>query len=435
MHDKAKKDIRYFRFFPDCQFIVGPARSTMYAIFVDRTYHLSKQQSEIANALSGDNSVEEVVNRYGLAAEELVDRFIKEGCGALHAQPVFSEPYCPTSSYELRGLLESPPVIKGVYLQLSDACDANCGFCSSNELHKWQGCNSCIRWPRGGGRERLTLENLDTTIDDLITFGVSNVIFSGGDPLMEWDTLVAISRRLKTANPRVTLKVNTNGQYVDEAVAQTAKELDIVFIFSLIGTNEEEYQVTAGVPDMYACLNRAILRCKEYGIRYDIAIVISTALRDNYIKMRECAAALGGKNMFATELISKHGKKDTMVSVPARERRVEDVCAQEFFQRQKYNYCLNGTIAIASDGSIMPCPVWPIAIGNIHAPGGLRQPFRTHEINRYWEMTKDTVPVCRDCENRYACVDCSILEWAARTDSSADEHFCPYSPELGEWRS
>lgn len=424
----------YFRFFPDCQFIAGPARGTIYFISKNKTYHLSKMQSDMAKELIGNNSVEEVVNKYGSEAKGVVDRFMKGGFGTFYEKPVFSEPYYPQSILQLRGLLEAPPKMRIAYLQLSDACDAKCGFCNNNAFYNWQGCNSCIRWPKGASKERLTLENLEKTINDLIDFNIPNVIFSGGDPLMDFDALVAISKKFKTASPNINLKVNTNGMYFNEKIARIAKNLDIIFIFSVFGTSETEYNLTTGVPELYTHLNRAILLCKKFALKYDVALVIPMALRDNYQKMREFAVSLGGKNMFSTELIPRCGKRKKIVSLPTGNRRVEDVNSQEFFQRQEYNYCMNGNIAIASNGSILPCPSWAEAIGNIHTQEGLRSVFKIRKIDDYWEMNKDKMLVCNKCENRYACVDCSILEWETRKDMSAQQYFCDYVPELGKWQ-
>jgi radical SAM protein with 4Fe4S-binding SPASM domain len=120
--------------------------------------------------------------------------------------------------------------------------------------------------------------------------------------------------------------------------------------------------------------------------------------------------------------------------MPVGDRRVEDVDVDEYFRRKEGNFCLNGAVAIASNGSILPCPSWETIIGNIHnQEEDLRNVFRSYKITKFWDLTKNGTPACKECENRYACVDCSLLEWDTKNDISARQHFCNYNPELGEW--
>jgi radical SAM protein with 4Fe4S-binding SPASM domain len=424
----------YFSYFPDCIYVAGHVRGTIYFISKKKTYHLSKVESNMVNDLVGKNSVEEVVEKYGSDAKKLVRWFIKKGFGTFCERPIFFESYAPHKALEIEGFFDLPPAMKVAYFQLSDACDAKCKFCHNNRFYNWQGCNSCIRWLKGGDKMHLTLKDIEKTISDLIDFNVPMVVFSGGNPLMDFDELIAISKRFKAANPGIKLKVYTNGKYFDEKIARTAKELGIIFVFSVFGTNEAEYDLTTGVPELYNCLNTAIALCKKFDIVYDVTLVIPMDLRDSYQKMHEFAVSLGGKNIFTTELILKQGNGGTIVSMPVGDRRVEDVDVDEYFRRKEGNFCLNGAVAIASNGSILPCPSWETIIGNIHnQEEDLRNVFRSYKITKFWDLTKNGTPACKECENRYACVDCSLLEWDTKNDISARQHFCNYNPELGEW--
>ena len=55
-------------------------------------------------------------------------------------------------------------------------------------------------------------------------------------------------------------------------------------------------------------------------------------------------------------------------------------------------------------------------------------------MNMQKEMNNDQMPVCSECENRYACVDCALLSWHSIKDPLAHKMFCDYDPETGKWQ-
>lgn len=58
--------------------------------------------------------------------------------------------------------------------------------------------------------------------------------------------------------------------------------------------------------------------------------------------------------------------------------------------------------------------------------------FRSGKVEAMWRFTKKNVLVCKNCEYRFSCSDCSILEWALSEDQSLHKVFCSYIPERGE---
>ena len=79
----------------------------------------------------------------------------------------------------------------------------------------------------------------------------------------------------------------------------------------------------------------------------------------------------------------------------------------DYFYRHKYNPCLQGNIAITGDGNILPCP--------------------------NWKLTKDLSETCSECEYRYFCSDCSLIEMAVSKGKLNKKVFCLYDQENGIW--
>jgi len=72
-------------------------------------------------------------------------------------------------------------------------------------------------------------------------------------------------------------------------------------------------------------------------------------------------------------------------------------------------------------------------IGNIKHKS-VREILRDGDIDKYWDMSKDEIEVCKDCEYRYACFDCRPVERRTK-DVRSRNRYCMYDPYSGEWKS
>ncbi len=98
---------------------------------------------------------------------------------------------------------------------------------------------------------------------------------------------------------------------------------------------------------------------------------------------------------------------------------------------QRFNSCWGTKIAITSDGKVRPCIYSEISIGDIES-------LSIHQIieglKPYWELTKDKVEICKDCELRYVCFDCREIARRQGGDILAPNPLCQYDPCSGRWK-
>lgn len=101
-----------------------------------------------------------------------------------------------------------------------------------------------------------------------------------------------------------------------------------------------------------------------------------------------------------------------------------------------HNSCLNKKIAVDINGNIKNCPAMPQSFGNIKDIT-LDEAIRHKNFNQYWNITKDDIAVCKDCEFRYICTDCrAYTEQPDLNESRLDVSKplkCGYDPYTGEW--
>ncbi len=59
-------------------------------------------------------------------------------------------------------------------------------------------------------------------------------------------------------------------------------------------------------------------------------------------------------------------------------------------------------------------------------------------FKKYWNLTKDNIESCKDCEFRYVCTDCrAYTEGSAQNKAGLDISKplkCGYNPYTGEWK-
>ncbi|MGE0090896.1 MAG: grasp-with-spasm system SPASM domain peptide maturase [Bacteroidales bacterium] len=76
-----------------------------------------------------------------------------------------------------------------------------------------------------------------------------------------------------------------------------------------------------------------------------------------------------------------------------------------FTESLKFNTCLNRKISINTEGEIKNCPSLKKTFGNIKSVK-LEDVCKMDEFRKLWEINKDKIKVCKDCEFRYICTDC-----------------------------
>jgi SPASM domain peptide maturase of grasp-with-spasm system len=104
---------------------------------------------------------------------------------------------------------------------------------------------------------------------------------------------------------------------------------------------------------------------------------------------------------------------------------------KNFTESLKHNSCLNRKISIDVNGEIKNCPSMPKSFGNIKDTT-LQEALEKKDFKKYWNITKDQIDVCKDCEFRYVCTDCR-----AYTEDPEDDYSkplkCGYSPYTNVW--
>lgn len=106
-----------------------------------------------------------------------------------------------------------------------------------------------------------------------------------------------------------------------------------------------------------------------------------------------------------------------------------------YIESINHNSCLNKKISIDKDGNIKNCPSMPQSFGNIKDTT-LEKALNQPDFKKYWNVTKDMIDVCKDCEFRHICTDCRAYTERNHFDGEIDLSKplkCGYNPYTNEW--
>lgn len=121
----------------------------------------------------------------------------------------------------------------GVYLNITNKCPCNCAFCIRS------------KGDAVGEAEKLwfdsepTIDEIKSAIDDFDFSRVDSAVFCGyGEPTNAYDNLVETVKYIRSINPDIKLRLNTNGLSDLINNKPTAKELSGLFDTISISLNE-----------------------------------------------------------------------------------------------------------------------------------------------------------------------------------------------------
>lgn len=101
-----------------------------------------------------------------------------------------------------------------------------------------------------------------------------------------------------------------------------------------------------------------------------------------------------------------------------------------------HNSCLYKKIGIDKNGNIKNCPAMPQSFGNIKETT-LEKALHLPDFKKYWNLTKDEIEICKDCEFRNICTDCRAFTERTQLNKAGLDISkplkCGYNPYTSQW--
>ncbi|EFK36764.1 Predicted metal-binding protein [Chryseobacterium gleum] len=101
-----------------------------------------------------------------------------------------------------------------------------------------------------------------------------------------------------------------------------------------------------------------------------------------------------------------------------------------------HNSCLYKKMGIDKNGNLKNCPLMNESFGNINSQS-LEETLNQSGFKKYWNLTKDYIETCKDCEFRYVCTDCRAYTENAEKNKEglniSKPLKCGYNPYTAAW--
>lgn len=109
-----------------------------------------------------------------------------------------------------------------------------------------------------------------------------------------------------------------------------------------------------------------------------------------------------------------------------------DVNMELFMESKLYNNFFNKRVYINLKGEIYRTENDLVKFGNINSIS-LLSLSKNKKFNKFWNIIKDQIEICKDCEYRYMCVDNREPLYKNESNLWVLDGSCKYNPYQGKW--
>ena len=182
-----------------------------------------------------------------------------------------------------------------IYVNLTNACTNDCIFCIRSQKDDVKGANMWLT-------SRPDFETVISQLKEKESLIKNGITFCGyGEPLLELDLLIKLSKYIKANYPETRIKINTNGHanaiYKKDVTSDLVGIVDEVSI-SLNAPNEHLYNELSQpkIDNAYCEMLNFAKKCVENGIKTTLSVVTNYKNYEIDIEACEKIAKESGAN-------------------------------------------------------------------------------------------------------------------------------------------
>jgi radical SAM protein with 4Fe4S-binding SPASM domain len=310
----------------------------------------------------------------------------------------------------------------------------------------------------------LNLQEATAAIDEMHSLGTQAVIFSGGEPLLRKDFVLALAQHCDDLG--IIPAMLSNGLLITPHTALQLQEAGIKAIgIPIDSVIPECHDRLRNLPGTFEKAVQAIKTCLEI----DLEVVVTTmALKDTYSEMPqrlEFLSELGVDEVAVYDLIPVGRGKEVMDNAMTQEQRVnlirwlqseqentemvfamsgglpmypeiacemhrnhgtkaKDLLIKEFWIHQGIGcHAGNMYFSLRPNGDIYPCTFLPIKVGNIREQS-LTEIWRNSQVLNTLRQRQSLKGKCGTCEYREGCGGCRGRAYACTGDYLETDPVC-----------
>ena len=384
----------YFRLINNV-FSIGEKNVILYDISMQRYFMLDRRGSRAINACESNSRIEDIpVNQFKL--KRFLDILAEKKIGKYFDTIPYVEKNIPYSPYVKVDNFE----LKKVYFDIRNKCDLNCKYCNEYENKISFGCQTCISTSQNC-EDQLDIEKIGR---ELGKYEIPHLVIRSGNPFFDQKKLVEL---INLICPK-RLTIVCNGLEINNEILQKLKEnVGIIdFVITFLGADEDEYSSLGINKSIIKRQIETLEQLKKWGYEFTISIITTKNIAVNKMPIFEYMS----KEFFANICVCR--KQNTNINGDITPNRYLNFSKNnmDFLYKRRYNWCMNGTIAIQSNGVVQVCPMMKKKLGNLKIES-LYNIFSNEKIySEYWEKTKNMENSCEKCGLKYFCNTCQVTD-------------------------
>ncbi len=280
-------------------------------------------------------------------------------------------------------------------------------------------CKHCNIWARKPSADNLTLEEVERLFESGLFKKVSEVIISGGEPVLMPDLFEKLSVMHRHIKPDALISLSTNGLLPDKVLALAERcvssGMNIIVGVSLDGVGVK-HDAVRGIKGNFEKVDYLLNNLLAMGKRFcgklhvTVGFTLGPWTVDSTVEVKEYAESLGMNflpQMYEQFTYYSNEKRKTPVYADDAVKAIGSL--RDCFQKELLMRCVTGDplsyrcasmkkfFILHSNGDISPC----LRFAHVRA-GNVRKDFKDVWKGPGAEEARRLVDKCRGCSNTWA---------------------------------
>ncbi len=415
---------RYFTLNQDCFLVKGVSRGAIYNLNSGKVFSVNSKSVKIIEQLNSGNNLKEILRKSKAITKDKIITYLTkiEALNLGKWNEHFKEKIIKTP--ELASILRFV-----LHLELTTGCNLRCLHCyNESEITKFHENNglSTYDWKR--------------VIMEAYKIGVRRVQFIGGEPFLKRKLIFELIPYARDIGYK-SLEVSSNGTFISDNDLKKLKERNVDLAFSFYSSDSNIHDIITTKGGSQEKTLRTIKKALEMDIRFRVSVVAMRQNEKEIEKTVEFLKSLGIQHI-KTNAIEPVGRgcSDDLITTSILDRQILDkpsffkINYNTFWRNKVGHNCFLEQVCIGANGDVYPCLAErEISYGNIKS-ASLNEVFSSEVAQKFRNLNKDYIEVCRDCEYRYCCFDCRVRAKDSLVNSShVKPWWCFYNPYKGQW--
>ena len=420
----------HFAFFPHAQLVRGQVGAAVHDLFLGRLFWIRDGAAADALARMAAGADADAAADAAALPRETLDQYL----AALAALDLGTIVPTRTAHHIFRPLF-SPMQARemGVFrphgrvtVELANACVFDCPWCTSLNTLTPLACH-CGVWPARG--PRLHPDERAAVIARLAEQGVTSIVVRGGEPLLQWDDLLALLRIASALH--LHCEIHSTGVGLTEDRVAALKEHDAHMVLLFASPDDAEFDQLVRRRGAGMALRHAVFMLRRAGVPFSAKVPVSIRAEERGGVLTEWAIASGAKRV---EQIDYGLERDGCALEELREKtgpaspQRMGVGTQDFFANVECQNCFANACCVAADGRLQLCIAARNALADLTREP-ITQVLREDRISAARAGTaRADIPACGRCEFRYGCQAC-LVRSGSQVNGEYGRHWnCAYDP-------